>query len=259
MAQKLNSVYYTQGKGHPLIFLHGLGASIHQPVSLLDDMKNKQLITLDFPGHGKSQYPTQGNEPSFDFYTDELLGLMDHLKIERASVGGISMGSGISLSLASRHPERVKSLILVRPAWLDQDNPPNLRILLKAAELIPKQFGRTQFERLDSFMKIKTKLPAAAMSLLGLFDTTQQKSIHKVLYHLVNDHPLADYSAINAASIPTCIIGNQNDPLHPFEMVKKIHSLIENSSLHKVTSRYKSNSKHGKEVRTIISKFLKTL
>ena len=68
----LNSVYYTRGKGKSLFFLHGLGASLHQTVSLLDGIKNTQLISLDFPGHGKSPYPIDGNEPSFDYYTEEL-------------------------------------------------------------------------------------------------------------------------------------------------------------------------------------------
>jgi pimeloyl-ACP methyl ester carboxylesterase len=254
--EQLNSVYYTKGKGKPLFFLHGLGASLHQTVSLLDGIENIQLVSLDFPGHGKTPYPSPGNEPSFDFYTDELVRLMDHLSIEKADIGGISMGAGISLSLASRYPDRVNSLILVRPAWLSESNPSNLKILLKAAEYLPKEFGRSHFEKLDSFQKIRQELPAAAMSILGLFSPTQQKSLDKVLWHLVSDHPEINTNVINSKNIPTCIIANLDDPLHPFEMAKTLNADIVASKLHKVTSRYKNDKAHKKEVQAIIEKFL---
>ena len=254
---QLNSVYYTRGNGKPLIFLHGLGASISQVVKLLDGLSNTQLVSLDFPGHGKSAYPSSGIDPSFDFYTDELLRLMDHLSIEKADIGGISMGAGISLNFASRYPSRVKSLTLVRPAWLSESNPPNLKILITAAEYLPKEFGRNHFERLEAFLKIKSKLPAAAMSILGLFAATQQKSLHKVLWHMVNDYPEINLEVINSQHIRTCIIANQNDPLHPYEMADELASLINNSKLNKVTSRYKNDQNHRTEVRAIIKNFLK--
>lgn len=255
MAQ-LNSTYYTRGKGEPLFFLHGLGASLHQTVKLLDGIKNRTLISLDFPGHGKSPYPSDGNEPSFDFYTDEVVRLMDHLSIEKTDIGGISMGGGISLNLASRYPERVKSIMIVRPAWLSEPNPENLKILLTAAEYLPKQFGMNHFERLEEFQQIKRTLPNAAMSVLGVFSATQQKLLHKVLWHLVSDYPEISPDVINRYAIPTCIIGNLHDPLHPYKMAENLHAQIKGSKLHKVTSRYKSDEKHKKEVRTIIEKFL---
>ena len=114
----------------------------------------------------------------------------------------------------------------------------------------------SHFEKMASFQKIKRKLPNAAMSILGLFSATQQKMLHKVLWHLVSDFPQINAELIASHSIPCCIIANINDPLHPYEMAEKLHETINGSKLHKVTSRYINDQKHKKEVRAIIEKFL---
>lgn len=252
---KFNSLYITRGVGKPFIFLHGLGASISQTVKIAGDFPNTQFISMDFPGHGKSPYP-KDNDPSFDFYAEEVIRLMDSLDIEKTVIGGISMGAGVSMSIASRFPSRVKSMVLVRPAWLDAPSPKNLKILITAAEYFPKDFGRDHFSRLESFRNIQRKLPNAALSLLGLFAATQQKNLPKVLWHMVNDTPYTNYEELNRYEIPCSIIANEHDPLHPFDLAKEIHENIHHSSFHKVTSRYKDDNKHRKEVRSIISKCL---
>jgi 3-oxoadipate enol-lactonase len=67
--------------------------------------------TWDVRGHGYSTLP-DGPVNSEDFSSD-LIALMDHLKLDKAILCGLSMGGHISLQTAIRYPERVKSLILI--------------------------------------------------------------------------------------------------------------------------------------------------
>ena len=254
--QKPNTLYRTQGNGKPFVFLHGLGASINQVVKLIEGIKGIKLITTDAPGHGLSPFPEE--DPSFELYADEVINLMDHLGIERAILGGISMGAGISMNIASRFPERVESLIIVRPAWLDKPVPENLKILMTAAEYLTKEAGKDKFQRLEVFHQMKMKLPSAAMSVYGLFAADQQSQLHKVLWHMVSDQPNFDYKIINEHQIPCCVIANNDDPLHPIKMAKEIHANLANSQFHKVTSRYKNDQSHKKQVQKIISQFIST-
>ena len=91
----------------PLIFLHGLGAGASQTTSAFPDLPNTYLIAPDMPGHGKSlKFST--NELTFNTFADNTVAIMDKLGIESTNIGGLSMGSGITLNLALRYPERVK-------------------------------------------------------------------------------------------------------------------------------------------------------
>ena len=65
------------------------------------------------------------------------------------------MGAGIALNIAIRYPEKIKALILVRPAWLHKPHPENLHLFEILAELISKRQGASisdlkEFKELES-------------------------------------------------------------------------------------------------------------
>lgn len=247
--------YKIKGEGNPLFFQHGLGANLKQAQGLLSEIEGHQIISMDCPGHGKSVL-TADYTPSFDNYSDEVIRLMDHLKIKRATFGGISMGAGISLNIALRYPERVEKLIFVRPAWLAKGRPKNLLILLKIAHLIGHNDGQEQFEEMEDFQKIKDELPNAAASIMGMFSRDQGVATQRILRKMVNDAPFSDLNALENIEQPCLSIGNDDDPLHPLSMAISIYNALGNSKLKKVTSRYINNSKHKKEVTEAVSSFL---
>lgn len=247
--------YHSQGNGIPLVFQHGLGSNIDQVKKLLHDIEGLHVISLDCPGHGKSLLKEE-KVPSFDFYADEVIRLLAHLKIEKAFFGGISMGAGISTNIALRYPNSVNGLILVRPAWLDQMAPKNLEILLDAAELIPKESGKEEFKKSDDFLAIKRTLPNAAESILGVFANTQCAEFPFVLKKMVNSTPFPNLENLKKIKKPSIILASEDDPLHPFEMAENIHQNIKESEIHKVSSRYINDSKHTTEIKTLIKLFM---
>ncbi len=250
--------YQESGSGKPFHFQHGLGSNLLQPQSLLTGLSGVRLISMDCPGHGGAALPAD-TLPSFDFYADRLLALMDQLGIEKALFGGISMGAGISTNIALRYPDRVLGLVLVRPAWLDQKMPDNLLILTEAAQWIGKANGLATFSERADFGQIHQSLPKAAASVLGVFAETQRPEIPTVLNAMVNDAPFTDLLALQTINVPCLVIGNDADPLHPYEMAVAVHEQIKNSQLIKVTSRYLDDVQHREEVYQNVTKFITNL
>ncbi len=100
-------VYYTIGKGTPVILIHGytgsaLGNWFRNGVAE-SLAKNHLVIALDCRNHGKSDKP-QLNGPG---RAEDVVEMMDHLKIQRAHLHGYSMGGGIVGRLLSLIPDRI--------------------------------------------------------------------------------------------------------------------------------------------------------
>ncbi len=243
------------GTGVPFIFQHGLASHGGQPQRLLAGLSGVELISMDCPGHGKSRL-SPGEPPSFASYTDHIVRLMDFLQIEQAVWGGISMGAGISINAALRYPDRVKALVLVRPAWLDCASPENLRILLEAAELIPQADGRAQFEQTKTFQQIRETIPRAAASILGVFANTQNPQLPQVLKNMVMDHPFQKLERLTEIDKPCLMIANEDDPLHPLEIGKSIQQCLPGSKLVKVASRYINDVEHRDQVLAAVREFI---
>lgn len=102
------------GQGEPVILLHGFGASTYSWRNVMPALAaGFRVIAIDLNGFGYTQRPR-----TFESYTREgqaalVLRVMDALGLESAHLMGHSYGGGLSLFIASRHPEKVRSLVLV--------------------------------------------------------------------------------------------------------------------------------------------------
>jgi pimeloyl-ACP methyl ester carboxylesterase len=106
--------YEMAGQGEPLVFVHGnFGDRRHWDFQFLPLAKEFKVIRYDVRGYGKSALPKQ-DESYRD--CDDLKALLDYLKIEKAHICGVSMGSGIAVDFALAYPERCLSLIPIGPA-----------------------------------------------------------------------------------------------------------------------------------------------
>jgi pimeloyl-ACP methyl ester carboxylesterase len=107
----INIDYKVEGQGEPLIMINGAGATKSAWRSQTRLFKKYyRAITFDNRGVGKSDKPA--GPYTFRTMADDAIGLMDHLRIEKAHVLGVSMGGMIAQELAINHPERVNKLVL---------------------------------------------------------------------------------------------------------------------------------------------------
>lgn len=99
----------TKRTGETILFLHPQGSTAEIWQSVLDLFNDDyHVVLMDLRGHGKSEKPAQG----YDIHTqcDDILSVMDSLKIEKAHLVGNSLGGDIATAFAAFYPDRVLSL-----------------------------------------------------------------------------------------------------------------------------------------------------
>src|SRR2546422_5831808 len=104
--------YETLGTCRPLILLHGgLGAIEMFGPNLPPLAKGRQVIAVDLQGHGRT---ADIDRPlSVQLMADDIAALIKHLGLASADVMGYSLGGGVALQTAIRHPEVVRKLVVV--------------------------------------------------------------------------------------------------------------------------------------------------
>jgi len=102
------------GSGEPVILLHGFGASTWSWRNVMPALAASfRVIAIDLNGFGYTQRPRTFESYTREGQADLVLRVMDGLGIRSAHLMGHSYGGGLSLFIASRYPERVRSLVLV--------------------------------------------------------------------------------------------------------------------------------------------------
>ncbi len=123
------NIYFedTGGNGPPVILAHGFMMDHEMFESQVAALENDhRVITWDERGFGLTEF--DGKPFSYWDSADDCIGLLDHLGIERAVVGGMSQGGFLSLRVALAAPERVRALILLDTEaglWTDEEHEAN--------------------------------------------------------------------------------------------------------------------------------------
>jgi pimeloyl-ACP methyl ester carboxylesterase len=144
------------GEGRAVVAVHGLTANHTCWYPVAEALAGRvRLTAYDLRGRGDSDKPPTGY--SLAQHVRDLLGLLDHLGVERAVVMGHSLGAHIGVWLAAHHPERVDRLVLfdggldVRPEVLESLRPaiarlgvefPSLEMFLAMLQGLPLFAGR---------------------------------------------------------------------------------------------------------------------
>src|SRR5262249_33421180 len=121
----LHMYYEVYGEGSPLVLLHGGMLTIDLNFSTLIPTlaRTHQVIGVEMQGHGRTADIDREITPAA--LASDVVGLLDHLGIDRAHVFGHSLGGAVTLELGVNHPDRVRSLVpasaSVRPDGLHED------------------------------------------------------------------------------------------------------------------------------------------
>jgi 3-oxoadipate enol-lactonase len=104
--------YSDDGEGLPVVLVHAFANDRMLWRPQIEALRTRyRIIAPDLRGSGGSSR-TDGQAVSMDQYADDIVALLDHLKIDRAVIGGISLGGYVALSIALRHAQRTAGLIL---------------------------------------------------------------------------------------------------------------------------------------------------
>jgi len=204
------------GSGPAVVLTHGYSAT--------GDMWNPQrpvleeryrLVTWDLRGHGRSESPTDPAAYSHLLAVEDLRCLLDELAIERAVVGGLSLGGYLSLAFYHRYPERVRALVIADsgPGYRNDEGRAqwNANALERAAEL-----EKRGLDALRGATRERTEAVRVHKSAQGL--------AHAARGMLAQDDSTV-IDSLPAVAVPTLIVvGSEDKPfLTPSEyMARKI-------------------------------------
>lgn len=133
--------YEIHGAGPPLVMLHGgVNPSDMFGAPLAAMAKSHQVYAVHLRGHG---FSTDADEPwSCELMADDVAALLDTLGIEQIDVMGWSLGGGVALQTAIRHPERVGKLIVISMNFRDDGDFPEVRAQFEAMPDMAPEYAR---------------------------------------------------------------------------------------------------------------------
>jgi pimeloyl-ACP methyl ester carboxylesterase len=198
----LEMYYEVHGSGQPLVLLHGAFGATSAFAQLLPTLTaTRQIIALDLQGHGRTadiDWPF-----SYEGMADDTAAFMRELGIESADIFGYSMGGGVALQLAIRHPNLVRKLVVASATYNSGGMYPE--VLEGIATITPEAFAGSPMEA--EYLKLAPK-PDAWPTLIDKI---------KQLDATVQDWPAQDIQAIRA---PTLLIIGDSDVVRPEHAVE---------------------------------------
>jgi len=123
----LKMYYEIHGSGESVVLLHGAFMSIsgdwNEFVSELS--KTRKVVAIEMQGHGRTA--DINRDITYENLSDDVAVLLDYLKIPNADIIGYSLGGGVAIECAIRHPEKVRKVVSIsapfrRDGWVKEAN-----------------------------------------------------------------------------------------------------------------------------------------
>jgi pimeloyl-ACP methyl ester carboxylesterase len=222
-------------EGRPVVLLHGLLLSSQLQARLADALVTDRVILLDLHGHGRSSKPRDRSSYRWPALADDVFALLDHLGLERAAVGGISLGANVALAAGLERPERLSAMLLEMPVLRDGikfARPVfNTVATLTAAGRLASTPAAAALRRLP--------VPRAVPEIAAWHDSagTDPGVVVAVLRGLMAEEALGgDVRALRRVTVPTLVVGHHGDPLHPIADARRLVDNLPVAELVEVSS-----------------------
>jgi pimeloyl-ACP methyl ester carboxylesterase len=229
--------YKVYGEGSRVtVLLHGLLLSqrMHEPLASALAERGNRVVTLDLLGHGRSDRPPDMWRYNMGFFAEEVVGLLDHLEVDEAVVGGTSLGANVTLEVASLAPERLRGMVVEMPVL---DNALLACAVAFTPLLVALTFGEPAMQALARVTRLlpERRLPWAANVVL---DTVRQDPAPSaaVLQGLFSGRTAPHRTERRTFTAPALVIGHHRDPVHPFSDAGLLTDELPNSTLLEASS-----------------------
>ena len=230
-------VYDEYGKGDKvMVLLPGLlfSRKMHRPLAEELEKGGYRVLCLDLLGHGESDRPPEMWNYGMTHFGRQTIALLDHAGIDRAVIGGTSLGANVTLEAAAFAPDRLRGMLIEMPVL---DN----ALLGCALAFTPLLVGLTFGAPVVRGVAAAARLVPRGSWLLGdmLLDWASQdpKPSASVLQGLFYGRIAPPREEREKMTFPTLVIGHYRDPVHPFSdsdmLVRELPNarLIEASSI----------------------------
>jgi pimeloyl-ACP methyl ester carboxylesterase len=206
-----------------------LPQKMQMPLARALASRGNRVVTLDPLGHGKSDRPEEMWHYSMTSFGRQTLALLDHLELERAVVGGTSLGANITLEVASLAPERLQGMVVEMPVL---DNAIPACGVAFTPLLMTLKFGRRPMTALARLAGAVPRQVVPFLIEMGLDSISQDPGPSAaVLGGILYGRVAPDHNQRVTFDMPALIIGHPRDPVHPFSDAGMLASELPNSTL----------------------------
>lgn len=201
------------GSGPAAILIHGFGADSNTWIGNTPALcEISSVWAVDVPGHGNAW--KHGMPTSLTNYVDALATALDNTNIPAADLIGHSFGSAIATLLAIRHPEKVRSLVLLAPLGLGKGVSDTFLSSFSSLESAHEASINLQ---MCVFDKKLITLPVAEYVQQQLSRPGVQKTLQKLAKLIIINEPQIRtfYTKIKETNLPRLIIWGAQDAINP--------------------------------------------
>ena len=215
--------------GTPVLLMHGilLDAAVNRDLALPMAGAGFRVILLDLLGHGRSDR-AEASELRNDFFAEQVIACLNHLQIDQAVVGGISLGAIVALQVAVTAPRRVRALFLEMPVM--EESTPFAAILLS-----PLVFATNYLAwAYRPFARLLQRLPRPRK---GVFESAlnaaaqDPEAIRSVLHGVLVGPVVPQRRLRRKIEAPALVIGHGGDWLHNLEDSRALAEELPNGRL----------------------------
>lgn len=209
----------------PIVFIHGVGLTheIWQPQ--LDYFKNYTTLSYDILGHGNT--PLEKDQLSFDDFSDQLIHLLDELKINKIHLIGFSIGSLIARNFALRFNSKLQSLTLLCSIFKRSDEQQkivNERFAQAKKDLkLSKQALKRWFS--DKYLEENPDTYEKITSILSANNMSNFLKVYELFVFHKNDEKF------DKIKTNTLVMTGEHDPGSTVKMSEELSKVIAGSEL----------------------------
>jgi pimeloyl-ACP methyl ester carboxylesterase len=204
---------YGEGE-RPIVLVHGLlmNRGMFARLGPALAARGNRAICVDLLGHGSSDQPDDLRLYSMPLFAEQVVALLDELGLERAVVGGTSLGANVALELAVRRPERVQGLFVEMPVL---DNALAAVAAIFSPVLLGLRVGRPAIELSSRLARLVPRTNFMLDIGLDWLRRRPGPSI-AVLEGLLLGETAPPREQRRQIEQPALVVGHPRDPLHPF-------------------------------------------
>lgn len=239
-----------------IIFIHGFPLNKTMWNKQIGELKkNYRVIAYDIRGHGDSD--AGHDDFSIELFVNDLLSLMDALKIDKTILCGFSMGGYIALNAIENYPKRFNALLLCDTNCSD-DKPEAKEKRMSTIESIKgkglEQYAEESLKKLFapiSFSKQIKEIPLVREMIMK----TSKQSIYKTLHALAERKESC--TKLHEIKMPVLIMVGKEDEITPPDVALSMHERIKGSTIHIIDhAGHLSNMESSKEFNNQLTGFL---
>lgn len=200
---------------HPLLFNSKLSRGLARALAA----RGNRVVLLDLLGHGQSDKPGQPSAHRMDVYAQQVLALLDELGADQVVLGGISLGTNVSLLTAAAAPGRIRGLVLEMPV-LETAAP--AAALTFVPLLLQVRYARIPL-RLVS--RVVSRLPSSGIGPIDSLATTlgsDPNEISAVLRGMLMGPIAPTVAQRGDITAPALVLGHGIDLIHSFADAKRL-------------------------------------